>query len=177
MKRRHGPPRQQPPAHGDGRTQRGTRDRLTPEQRLRLIALVAEFVPPLEICKRLGREFNIVPPHESLVLWYRASPKWRPFIEKARDALVRRIRDIGIANKVFRLAILDRELRTARHWRETGETRSGRTIVKRDTSAIHSFLRLAAEEMGELKQQVEVGPVEHVFRIIEETPRRTRARR
>ena len=163
-------PGRRAPVHGDGITGRGVRDRLTTEQRLRIVQLLGEFYPPQRICRMLSEEFGIAPPHETLIQFYKHSVKWRPARDKARDALAARIRDIAIANKVHRIRVLESELAIARHWRLTGETKTGQPILRRDTGAIERFLRLAAEEMGELKQVVEVGPQEHVFRIIESPP-------
>jgi len=147
---------------------RGQGDRLTDQQRRRIVQLVAEFRSSNEIADQVAEEFGIERPHESLVRWYRHSSKWQSTIAKCRADLARTITNIGVANKFRRLLILDKEIAKARQSYFTGEAKSGREIYKQDRSALAAMLRLAAEEMGELRQLVDVSPQEHVFRIVYE---------
>lgn len=139
-----------------------------------MVQLLAEFVPARAICRKIAQEFNCVAPSETLPPFYLRSPKWKPLIDKARDQLAKRITDIGVANKFRRLRILNAEILKARKAYLSGITQCGTKLYKQDRAALAAMLRLAAEEMGELKQQVEVGPVEHIFRVIEAAPEKKR---
>lgn len=141
--------------------------RLTLEQRQRICQLLAAFERPRAVCRTLAREFGISEPSEQNIYRIRSSAKWRPLIEAYREELVKAIREIPVANKVHRLRVIDRELRIACHW-YTSRFSEGHRIKERSFTAITSLLRLAAEEMGDLKVEVEHGPQEHIFRIVEQ---------
>lgn len=102
--------------------------------------------------RKLAEEFGIEPPVRpqsirSLV----QKPKNLLKVNQYREIYSRTLEGIAIADKHYRLRVLDEELRKARHDRFVGETRDGNPIYKRDTGGIVAICRLAAEETGGLK--------------------------
>jgi hypothetical protein len=163
--------KKKPTAHGNGVTTRGYKDRLTGEQRMRICQLIAEFSEPAHICETIASEFQIPPPHPQLIAFYSRTEKWKAVIDDLREKMMSGLLDISIANKAFRLRVMEQELKRARQDYLTGYAKSddGQVeIYKRYFGSITELLRLAALEMGDLTEQVhhDSKPVVHEHRIV-----------
>jgi hypothetical protein len=136
---------------------RTANDRLPQQVIDRLLLLQADWWPARAIQRQIEAEFGSrFVPSEHTIAHYRTHPKHAPKIAALRAALAKRIEDVPISHKRFRLLVAQRELAKARRWYVKGYDKEGRAIFHRAFDAIEGLLRLAAQETGGLAQPVDV---------------------
>ena len=156
--------------------------RFTGEEQLEVCRQIAHFVEPAEIVKYCREEFN-KDVSKSQLSRYKNSPKWRPLIQRYRDAFSMEIAEIPLAHKIKRveeLCLLFKRCKNEDKYNEAkGMLEQIRVEVegKRENSSPsqifinQDFRKLTDEQLEEkrlesinivsrLKKTIEVEPIE-----------------
>lgn len=120
--------------------------RLTREEQIRVIQWLVELKSPQQIVGLIKDEFE--KDISRTAVWkYAHSKKWHPILERLKARFERNIAKIPIANKSYRLRILQKVVDEGLTWSLKNITKDGDEIYELKLGAVTEAVKAAKEEV------------------------------
>jgi len=134
---------------------RRRKNNLTGDQKRFICRLFAEFAEPTEIQCEVEKAFGFRLAL-STIYHYRDADKWRSVVETFRADLVKKLTDIPLCSKFYRLKKLDQLFHDENRYRVVRYSgKSEIPIEEKPVGELRQLCALVAQELGELKQVLE----------------------
>lgn len=134
--------------------------KLTPEHRVNICKMIAQFMPVRDIKTQLHEEGISISP--STIIFYQKSSKWAPAIEKMRNEYLSNIMEVPIAHKRVRLERLEMLYKQAQTQRKPEVSRSMLAAARDEiegknvniTAIMNKYEGLSDDELEDRRQEI-----------------------